>query len=221
MPGSATIPDLPPPCGSPTTALFTVMARARRATSLAVTSDLIRTPPIAGPRATLSMTTTASTPSQGLRKTTFAGPSPSTAQLADVSAITATRLTTLARQTGPPYTSRLRSRAAAPKGRRSPDRSLDPQATAGQSARRAPGKQHYLSPGVSLLQLGVRVLHLLQGIGPGDRHGQLAGRDQGGQLGQDSGRILDRGEPVHLGAGPLRRLPVDDRLDPVGGHAQL
>src|ERR1017187_3778121 len=47
-----------------------------------------------------------------------------------------------------------------------------------QSARRAPGKQHYLSPGVSLLQLGVRVLHLLQGIGPGDRHGQLAGRAQ-------------------------------------------
>ena len=58
--GGAAMPDFPPPCGKPATAFFTVMALASRATSRAVMSGRMRTPPMAGPSATLSTTTTAS-----------------------------------------------------------------------------------------------------------------------------------------------------------------
>ena len=76
--GSAANPALAPPCARPAAALFSVIARARRATSPTVTSGTMRRPPIPGPHAVLSTTTTARTPVSGSRSRTIAsGPSPS------------------------------------------------------------------------------------------------------------------------------------------------
>ena len=50
-------------CGKPAAAFFKVIARARRAPSATLTSSAIRTPPIAGPVATLSTTRIARSPS--------------------------------------------------------------------------------------------------------------------------------------------------------------
>ncbi len=75
MAGSATIPALPPPWRNPAAAFLKVIARASRATSWTVTSGAIRTPPMAGPAATLSTTTKPSSPTPGSRtSTTCAGP---------------------------------------------------------------------------------------------------------------------------------------------------
>jgi hypothetical protein len=57
--GSAKITDLPPPCGRPAAAFLKVIARANRNASSVVTSGAMRTPPIAGPQAILSIATTA------------------------------------------------------------------------------------------------------------------------------------------------------------------
>jgi len=57
--GSAKITDLPPPCGRPAAAFLKVIARASRKASSVLTSGAMRTPPIAGPQATLSIATTA------------------------------------------------------------------------------------------------------------------------------------------------------------------
>ena len=73
--GSAQMPALPPPKARPAAAFFNVIARARRATSVTVTSRAIRTPPTAGPAARLSTTTTACSPAAAPRSSTiFAGP---------------------------------------------------------------------------------------------------------------------------------------------------
>ena len=53
--GSAKITDLPPPCGRPAAAFLSVIARASRNASSVLTSSAIRTPPMAGPQATLSI----------------------------------------------------------------------------------------------------------------------------------------------------------------------
>ena len=53
---------MPPPCGKPAAAFFNVIARASRAHSSAVTSGAMRKPPMEGPRATLSTTSTPSSP---------------------------------------------------------------------------------------------------------------------------------------------------------------
>jgi hypothetical protein len=63
--GSAKITDLPPPWGRPAAALFSVIARARRKHSSTLTSGAMRAPPIAGPAATLSITTIARKSSDG------------------------------------------------------------------------------------------------------------------------------------------------------------
>jgi hypothetical protein len=60
--GSAKITDLPPPCGSPAAAFLKVIARASRKASSVLTSGAMRTPPIAGPQAMLSIATTALSP---------------------------------------------------------------------------------------------------------------------------------------------------------------
>ena len=65
MRGSAKITDLPPPCASPAAAFLSVMARASRKHSSRLTSGAMRTPPIEGPHATLSMTTIALRPAPG------------------------------------------------------------------------------------------------------------------------------------------------------------
>ena len=57
--GSPKITDLPPPWGRSAAEFFIVMARARRNASSALTSGAMRMPPMDGPRATLSMATTA------------------------------------------------------------------------------------------------------------------------------------------------------------------
>ena len=63
--GSPKITDLPPPCGRLAAEFFIVMARAKRNASSALTSGAIRMPPMDGPRATLSMATTALSPDFG------------------------------------------------------------------------------------------------------------------------------------------------------------
>ena len=60
--GSAKITDLPPPCGKPAAAFLKVIARASRKASSVLTSGAMRTPPIAGPQAMLSIETTALSP---------------------------------------------------------------------------------------------------------------------------------------------------------------
>ena len=60
--GSAKITDLPPPCGKPAAAFLKVIARANRKASSVLTSGAMRTPPIAGPQAMLSIETTALSP---------------------------------------------------------------------------------------------------------------------------------------------------------------
>ena len=72
--GSAQMPALPPPKARPAAAFFNVIARARRATSVTVTSGAIRTPPTAGPAARLSTTTTACRPAAAPEQQIFAGP---------------------------------------------------------------------------------------------------------------------------------------------------
>ncbi len=57
---------LPLPWGSPAAAFFSVIARARRKASAALKSGVIRTSPIDGPQAMLSMTTIARRPRFGL-----------------------------------------------------------------------------------------------------------------------------------------------------------
>jgi hypothetical protein len=63
--GSAKITDLPPPWGRPAAAFLKVIARASRKASSLLTSGAIRTPPIAGPQAILSIATTAFRPTEG------------------------------------------------------------------------------------------------------------------------------------------------------------
>ena len=76
--GSPRSTTLPPPCGRPAAAFLKVIARASRMHSSVVTSVAMRTPPIAGPLATLSMTSTAFRPTDGSQACTIlAGPSSS------------------------------------------------------------------------------------------------------------------------------------------------
>ena len=73
--GSPTITALPPPWCSPAAAFLSVIALASRTHSSVVTSGAIRTPPIAGPIATLSITTVARSPVvRSVRCTILAGP---------------------------------------------------------------------------------------------------------------------------------------------------
>ncbi len=65
MAGSPLTTALPPPWGSPAALFFIVMARARRNASSTVTSGAMRMPPMAGPLATLSTTSTAFIPNAG------------------------------------------------------------------------------------------------------------------------------------------------------------
>jgi hypothetical protein len=62
--GSAKITDLPP-CGKPAAAFLKVIARASRKASSVLTSGAIRSPPIAGPQAILSIATTSLRPIEG------------------------------------------------------------------------------------------------------------------------------------------------------------
>src|SRR3989338_9169647 len=56
--GSAMIPDFAPPNGNPAKEHFQVMVRARRKTSSTVTDGVILMPPLPGPSAVLSITST-------------------------------------------------------------------------------------------------------------------------------------------------------------------
>jgi len=60
--GSAKITDLPPPCDKPAAAFLKVIARASRRASSVLTSGAMRTPPMAGPQAMLSIATIALSP---------------------------------------------------------------------------------------------------------------------------------------------------------------
>ena len=82
------------------------------------------------------------------------------------------------------------------------------------------GDEHDLAPGVPALQLPEGGAHVRQRVGGRHRHVELAGRDEAGQLLQDRGR---RTGHVAVGLGPvlLGSAPVDDRVDPVRGHAEV
>ena len=87
--------------------------------------------------------------------------------------------------------------------------------------RRGPGAEGTdLAARVAPLELAERVADVVQRVDARDRHLEPPLVDQLRQLGQHVD-ARGGGRPLHLDPVLRARLPVDDRVDPVGRHAQL